>query len=85
MPQQDGNDILIRFGKNLEEIKKRKNLTYRKIATRCNVDHSDIKKYVDGKISPSVLTIIELAKGLGVHPKELFDFDFGIKFSDETG
>ena len=80
----DGQEILSKFGKNLEDIKKRKNLTYRKIATRCNIDHSDIKKYVDGKISPSVLTIVELAKGLGVRPAELFEFDFGIDFLQES-
>jgi transcriptional regulator with XRE-family HTH domain len=80
----EGKDILLRFGKNLEAIKRRKNLSYRIMATRCNIDHSDIKKYVDGHISPTVVTIIELAKGLGVTPKELFDLDFGIDFTEET-
>jgi len=83
MTEIDGKEILSRFGKKLEEIKERKKLSYRKIATRCNIDHSDIKKYVDGKISPSILTVVELAKGLGVHPTELFDFDFGVDFSAE--
>ncbi len=83
MSETDGKAILSRFGKHLEEIKKSKNLSYRKIATRCNIDHSDIKKYVDGKISPSILTVVELAKGLGVKPAELFDFDFGIDFDME--
>ena len=84
MPQLDGKEILLRFGKNLEAIKKRKNLSYRSIATRCNIDHSDIKKYVDGQISPTIITVIELAKGLGVEPKELFDLDFGIDFTEEN-
>ena len=81
MAKTPKNDVLLRFGKNLGIIKERKKLVYRKIATRCNIDSSDIKKYVDGDINPTLLTIVELAKGFGVKPAELLDFDFGIDFS----
>jgi len=64
---------LQRFGEKLEALKKASGLSYRKIAANCNVEHSDIKRYVDGKINPTLLTIIDLAKGLGVEPKELLD------------
>lgn len=68
------NDYLKQFGKNLERIKHEKQLSYRKIAQNCNVEHSDIKRYVDGKINPTLLSLVEIAKGLGVHPKDLLDF-----------
>lgn len=74
--EPSSKEILLRFGENLGKIKKAKNLTYRQIATRCNLDHSDIKKYVDGKINPSLLTLIELSKGFEVDPTEFFHFNF---------
>ena len=69
---------LKRFGARLEELKKASGLSYRKIAANCNVEHSDIKRYVDGKINPTLLTIIDLAKGLGVEPKELFEVQWNV-------
>lgn len=80
----NSDHILKKFGENLEAIKKKKNLTYRKIATNCNIDHSDIKKYVDGVKNPTLITIVELAKGFKVKPNDLFDFDFGVDFSEDN-
>ncbi|MDQ0966859.1 transcriptional regulator with XRE-family HTH domain [Flavobacterium sp. W4I14] len=68
------SDTLLLFGKNLEKIKKAKKLSYRKIAANCNIEHSDIKRYVDGKINPTLLSLLDLAKGLDVHPSELLNF-----------
>jgi len=74
------DDIYLKkFGEKLETLKKASGLSYRKIAANCNVEHSDIKRYVDGKINPTLLTIIDLAKGLGIDPKELLD----IKWEDK--
>ncbi|RYF26395.1 MAG: XRE family transcriptional regulator [Flavobacteriales bacterium] len=67
-------DYLKKFGDHLLEIKEAKNLSYRKIAANCNIEHSDIKRYVDGKINPTLLSLKELAKGLGIEAKELLDF-----------
>lgn len=70
----DKQDIyLSKFGERLGALKKASGLSYRKIAANCSVEHSDIKRYVDGKINPTLLTIIDLAKGLGVEPKQLLD------------
>jgi len=46
------------------------------LAALCEVDHSDIKKYEKGLKDLRLLTIIDLATGLNVHPKELIDYDF---------
>lgn len=73
MIEEDKN-YLKKFGENLERIKKEKNLSYRKIAANCNIEFADIKRYVDGKINPTLLSLADLAKGLDVHPKELLDF-----------
>jgi len=67
-------DILRKFGSHLLAIRKRKKLSYRKIALNCDVDYSDISKIEKGERNPTLLTVVELAKGLGVSLKELMDF-----------
>ena len=64
------------FGEHLEKIRKAKKLSLRDVADMCSLDNSNISKIEKGKINITLGTIIELAKGLGVHPKELLDYDF---------
>ncbi|MCX2679850.1 helix-turn-helix transcriptional regulator [Galbibacter sp. EGI 63066] len=63
------------FKPNLFILPINKKLSYRKLAQLCDVDYSDISKIEKGQIRIQLPTIYELAKGLGVHPKELFDFE----------
>jgi len=67
---------LKRFGKHLRELKETSGYSYRKIASRCDIESSDIKRYVDGEINPPLLSLLELAKCLGVKAKELLDYDW---------
>ena len=67
-------NYLKKFGSNVERIKKEKKLAYRKIAANCGLEHGDIKRYVDGKVNLTLLSLVDLAKGLDVHPKDLLDF-----------
>lgn len=73
---RDENNIayLKGFGKRLSQLRIEKNLSYRKMALKCKIDHSDIKKYGEGETNITLLTMLELAKGLGVEIKELLDF-----------
>ncbi len=72
-------EILMKFGKNLKTIRKNNKLSYRKLAALCDVDHSIIKKYEDGKKDLRLLTIVDLALGLEIHPRELMNFDLELK------
>ena len=74
------NDFKTLFGKNLKRIRSVKELSFRELATRCNVDHSDISKIEKGKRDIQLSTILELSKGLGIHPKELFEFKLDSEF-----
>jgi transcriptional regulator with XRE-family HTH domain len=67
---------LVKFGNRLSEIRKKKGLSFRELAAQCNVDYSDIAKYENGEKNLTILTILELASGLGIHPRELFDYEF---------
>ena len=71
------DDFKILFGNNLKKIRESKNLSFRKLAQRCDIDYSNLNKIEKGKINISLSTILELSKGLEVEPKELFDFEIG--------
>jgi transcriptional regulator with XRE-family HTH domain len=72
-------EVLAKFGKNLKSIRKEKKLSYRKLAALCDVDHSMIKKYEDGVKDLRVITLVDLALGLGIHPRDLLNFDLDVK------
>jgi transcriptional regulator with XRE-family HTH domain len=72
--QSEQQEILIKFGKRLEELRKNQNLSLRKLALHCNIDHADIKKYENGEINISLISITELAKGLDLPISELMNF-----------
>tara|TARA_R110001583_G_scaffold49447_5_gene154874 strand:- start:425 stop:745 length:321 start_codon:yes stop_codon:yes gene_type:complete len=78
----DGTKFLLLFGRNMKRLRNSQNLSLRQMATRCNIDYSDIGKIEKGNRNIQMSTVLELSKGLGVHPKELFDFEFEWKPGD---
>ena len=68
--------FLLLFGERLKYIRQRYNLSYRDLGKRCDLDYSYISKVEKGEKNIQLTTILELAKGLKIHPKELFDFSF---------
>ncbi|PVD54103.1 XRE family transcriptional regulator [Terrimonas sp.] len=76
MEKVPDSDFLVQFGKQVEKFRKKKKLSYRKLAQNCNIDYSDISKIEKGKANITMLTLLELAKGLEIHPKKLLDFEF---------
>jgi transcriptional regulator with XRE-family HTH domain len=73
------DEFLSELGNKLAFFRKKKNLSYRKLAQLCSVDHSKISKIEKGQVNFQILTILELAKGLGIHPKKLLDFEFELE------
>ncbi|RYZ83812.1 MAG: XRE family transcriptional regulator [Moraxellaceae bacterium] len=69
-------EFLIEFGKQVEARRKALNLSYRQLAQRCDIDSSDISKIEKGQKRIQLTTVFEICKGLDIHPRELFDFDF---------
>lgn len=70
----DKDKFLILFGKIIEKHRIEQNLSYRQLAQRCDIDHSNISKIEKGEINITLSTILELSKGLKLQPKQLFDF-----------
>jgi len=67
---------LQKFGENVQKQRIKLNLSYRQLAQKCDIDFSAISKIEKGQKSLEFKTIIELAVGLEIHPRELFDFNF---------
>lgn len=68
---------LQKFRENLVRLRTRKGLSQRGLSYLCDVGHAKISRLEsDENSSLNLQTLFELAKGLGVHPKELIDYDF---------
>jgi transcriptional regulator with XRE-family HTH domain len=67
---------LEQFGKHLSKIRKKKGFSMRELASRCDIDYAKISKLENNKANVTITTLIELAEGLGIHPKELLNIDF---------
>lgn len=66
------------FGTHIRKLRDSKNYSLRKVASKCNLDNSNISKIENGKFNVQLSTIIELAKGLDEHPSKLLDYDFDL-------
>ncbi len=76
--KQSKSEFQIVFGKQIEKFRIEQNLSYRQLAQRCDIDFSNISKIEKGEINIQLSSILQLAKGLSVNPKDLFDFKFDL-------
>lgn len=80
MAKKDSTELKKLFGENLKRLRKLKNLSLLDLDYRCDLNESNISKIENGKSDVQLSTMIELARGLGIHPKELLDI--GIDFTE---
>jgi transcriptional regulator with XRE-family HTH domain len=66
------------FGQNLKNLRNSKGLSQEELAHRCGVPLSQVGRFERGVRSPTLSTILILARGLAVEPKTLLDFKFKI-------
>lgn len=59
------------FGKRIFDLRTGKALSLRNMSARCDLDNSKISKIEKGMFNVTLSTIVELARGLGIHPAEL--------------
>jgi len=62
-------------------------ISYAKIAVKCNTTAARISDVANNKIDCRLSTLIDIATGLRIHPKELLDilFDFDKYYTDLDG
>ena len=64
-----------KFGLHLRSLRIERNLSLRDLATLSEMHHSRIGLIELGDTELKLTTIFALARGLGVQPKELLNFD----------
>lgn len=68
---------LQKFRERLVQLREERGLSQRALSYQCDVDHAKISKLeTDEDTNLNLTTLFELARGLGVHPRELIDYDF---------
>lgn len=76
MKVKDTTAIQVAFGKHLKKVRIKKKISQRQLSFNCDLDNSFIAKVEKGQFNIQLGTIVELAKGLNIHPKELLDVEF---------
>lgn len=72
------------FRDRLLELRTERGLSLRELSQICDVDHAKISKLESNlDTNLTLTTLFELAKGLGVHPKELIDYSFDFLTNDK--
>ena len=63
------------FGAHVKAIRLKKGLEYSDLARETSLSKSDIAAIEDGNKNFAFTTLLELAKGLDVHPSQLLDIN----------
>ncbi len=76
MNEYKTDEIKALVAQRIKEIKGQ--VPYSKIAEKCNLTEARVSNAANNKIDCRLTTLIEIATGLRVHPREIFDivFDF---------
>jgi transcriptional regulator with XRE-family HTH domain len=67
--------FLKKLGKHVIELREEKNLSQADLARACDKDRQNIERLENAKINPSAYYLYEIAQGLEIDLKELFDFE----------
>ncbi|MDI5888485.1 helix-turn-helix domain-containing protein [Flavobacterium yafengii] len=70
------------FGENLKKIREEKIKTLSGVDKKTDFDASNYHKYEKGTGNPTIETLVRIATGLGIHPKDLLDFEYELKSDD---
>jgi putative transcriptional regulator len=62
---------LQQFGEGIRQLRRSKNLTQAELASRMGKDQQSIQRLESGKVNPTYLYLLELAKGLEMDISEL--------------
>jgi len=66
--------FLKRLGKNISSLRKKKNISQYKLAQEILTDQSNLARIEEGKVNPTVKTLLKISTSLNCKVKDLFDF-----------
>lgn len=67
-------NYLEKLGKNISKIRKKKNMTQYKLAKEIFSDQSALARIEDGKVNPTIKTLLKISSVLKCSVKDLLDF-----------
>ena len=71
------NERLINFGVHVRNLREQLNFSQDQVVANSEkLTKATLSEIENGKRNAAITTVLDLAKGLNVHPKELFDFHF---------
>ncbi len=62
------------LGKRIVELREKKGWSQSDLARACSKDRQSIEKLENGKVNPTLYTLLEVANALGVSVSKLVDF-----------
>lgn len=74
MTEQELHTAKKKFGKNVQRIRKEKEMSLLDVSYNCSLGDGRISEIEHGKFNVTLGTILELAKGLEITPSRLLDF-----------
>ncbi len=75
MKKSERDKYLLLFGKRVVELRKQKGISQEQLSYDTDISLSSISKLERGILNVSILNLYKLSKALGVHHKDLMDFD----------
>ncbi|NAS29737.1 helix-turn-helix domain-containing protein [Flavobacteriaceae bacterium R38] len=63
-----------KVGQRIVELRSQKGWSQSDLARASNKDRQAIEKLENGKVNPTIYSLLEISKALGVSLKKLFDF-----------
>lgn len=63
-----------KVGQRIVELRSQKGWSQSDLARACNKDRQALEKLENGKVNPTIYSLLEIAKALEVDLKELVDF-----------
>ncbi len=67
-------DIKRKIGQRIVELRNQKSWSQSDLARACGKDRQAIEKLENGKVNPTIYSLLEVAKALGVKARDLITF-----------
>ncbi|GMQ30662.1 helix-turn-helix transcriptional regulator [Algoriphagus confluentis] len=74
MAQFRDQEFISKVGKNIVRIRNEKKITQEELMDRTGLTLSQVGRIERAEVNTSISMIALIARGLGVEPKEIFDF-----------
>jgi transcriptional regulator with XRE-family HTH domain len=76
MNEERDKERLVNFGKHLRQTRENLKLSQDDVVLQCDVTKGNLSSIENGKKDFTFTTLLEIAKGMNVEPKDLLNFKF---------